>query len=68
MFGIERNTLHDDPIERNRGLIRVLKDRFSGSATGHTVGFLYDKDTGIVHQMDEDFEIAQTEATDEGDF
>ena len=29
---------------------------------------LYDKDTGIVHQMDEDFEIAQTEATDEGDF
>ena len=68
MFGIERNTLHEDPIERNKGLIRVLKDRFSGAATGKTVGFLYDKDTGIVHQLDEEFEIEQTEGNDESDF
>lgn len=68
MFGIERNTLHEDPIERNKGLIRVLKDRFSGAATGKTVGFLYDKDTGIVHQLDEDFEIEQTGSNDESDF
>lgn len=69
MFGIERNTLHEDPDERNKGLIRVLKDRFSGSATGRTVGFRYDKDTGIVHSLDEDdFEIEQTEAESDSDF
>lgn len=64
MFGIERNTLHEDPEERNKGLIRVLKDRFSGSATGRTVGFYYDKDTGLVHETSMDFEIEQTETND----
>ena len=64
MLGIERNTLHDDPLERNKGLIRILKDRFSGSATGFTVGFMYDKDTGVVYELDEDFEI---EAGDDDD-
>ena len=70
ILGIERNTLHEEPIERNKGLIRVLKDRFSGGATGRTVGFMYDKDTGIVHEMgdDDDFEIEQTEAGNDSDF
>lgn len=57
MFGIERNTLHEEPEERNKGCIRVLKDRFSGSATGRTVGFYYDKDTGLVHETEVDFQI-----------
>lgn len=61
MLGIERNTLHEDVEERNKGLIRVLKDRFSGSATGMTVGFRYDRDTGIVYEIDEDFTIETTE-------
>jgi twinkle protein len=68
MLGIERNTLHEDPDERNKGLVRILKDRFSGSATGNTVGFYYDKDTGICHELDEMFEIIPTEDTDESDF
>jgi len=68
MFGIERNTLHEDPNERNKGLIRILKDRFSGSATGRTVGFYYDKDTGVVHEMDDDFEIEQTDTVSDSDF
>ena len=68
MLGIERNTLHEEPEERNKGLIRVLKDRFSGSATGRTVGFYYDKETGIVHETEADFEIEQTESTDDSDF
>lgn len=68
MFGIERNTLHEDPIERNKGLIRILKDRFSGSATGRTVGFQYDKDTGIVHELDSDFEIEATDTGGDSDF
>lgn len=68
MFGIERNTLHEDPQQRNKGLIRIIKDRFSGSATGNTVGFYYDRDTGICHEMDEDFEIEQSEEKDDSDF
>ncbi len=46
MLGVERNTLHDDPIERNKGIVRGIKDRFSGKATGQTVGFVYDQGTG----------------------
>jgi len=68
MFGIERNTLHEVPEERNKGLIRVLKDRFSGSATGKTVGFVYDIDTGIVHETDDVLTIEQTGETSESDF
>lgn len=68
MFGIERNTLHEDPEERNKGLVRVLKDRFSGSATGRTVGFYYDKDTGLVHETEVDFQIEQTGEENGSDF
>lgn len=60
MLGIERNTIHPDPTERNKGLIRVLKDRFSGQATGHTIGFIYDNDTGMCLETDEDFDIERT--------
>lgn len=66
MLGIERNTLHADPIERNLGKIRVLKDRFSGNATGSTISFRYDQGTGIVHELDGDFEIEETD--DDSDF
>lgn len=68
MLGIERNTLHEDPLERNKGLIRVLKDRFSGSATGNTVGFRYDGETGLVYEMEDSFEIEATEASSDSDF
>jgi twinkle protein len=68
MFGIERNTLHEDPNERNKGLVRIIKDRFSGSATGNTVGFYYDKDTGICLEMDEAFEIETTGEDSDSDF
>lgn len=53
MLGVERNTLHETPSERNKGLIRCIKDRFSGKATGKTVGFIYDNDTGLCLERDE---------------
>ena len=68
MFGIERNTLHADTDERNKGLVRIVKDRFSGNATGHTVGFVYDRDTGICLEADDDFQIEVTEEDNESDF
>jgi twinkle protein len=68
MYGIERNTLHEDVTERNKGLIRILKDRYSGTATGNTVGFRYDSETSLVHELDEDFEIEQTGGDGGSDF
>ena len=67
MFGVERNTIHEDPEQRNRGLVRIIKDRFSGSATGNTVNFVYDRDTGICFETEEEFEIEQTEEKKDGD-
>lgn len=68
MIGIERNTLHPDPAERNKGLVRILKDRFSGRATGHTIGFVYDVDTGVCFETEECFEIEKTEGDDDKDY
>lgn len=62
MLGVERNTLHEDPNERNKGLVRGIKDRFSGKATGQTVGFVYDSETGNLLETDE---IIQLEVDDE---
>jgi twinkle protein len=66
MLGIERNTLHEVPEERNKGLVRILKDRYSGGATGQTVGFIYDKDNGLCLETDEDFDIETSEGEDSG--
>lgn len=69
MLGVERNTLHPDPSERNKGLIRCIKDRFSGRATGHTIGFVYDTDSGLCLETEEEFDIEVTEGGDgESDF
>lgn len=47
ILGVERNTIHEDVNERQKGLIRCIKDRFSGKATGKTIGFVYDTETGL---------------------
>lgn len=62
MLGVERNTLHDDPKERCKGLVRCIKDRFSGKATGQTIGFVYDTETGLTLEADE---VAQLEMFDD---
>lgn len=62
MLGVERNTLHEDPKERCKGLVRCIKDRFSGKATGQTIGFVYDTETGMTLEADD---IKQLEMFDE---
>lgn len=62
LLGVERNTLHDDPKERCKGLVRCIKDRFSGKATGQTIGFVYDTETGMTLEADD---IKQLEMFDE---
>lgn len=46
MIGLERKQQAEDEDERNTATLRVLKDRMTGQATGHTITLTYNKDTG----------------------
>lgn len=46
MFGMERNQQSDDPDIKSTTIFRILKDRNLGQATGETIAFGYDKETG----------------------
>ena len=48
MFGLERNKQHSDPIKRQTTTFRVLKDRFTGCATGIKFGLQYNQKNGIL--------------------
>jgi hypothetical protein len=48
MFGLERNQQAEDKDERHRTVFRVLKDRYTGQATGETFVLEYDSDTGLL--------------------
>lgn len=50
MFGLERDQQSDDAEERNRTIFRVLKDRYTGGATGLTIPLTYDRSTGLMAQ------------------
>lgn len=65
MLGVERNTIHEIPEERQKGLVRCIKDRFSGKATGVTIGFIYDLETGIMMESDEVDGLLPDEDTEE---
>ncbi|MFA7168907.1 MAG: DnaB-like helicase C-terminal domain-containing protein [Sphaerochaetaceae bacterium] len=46
MFGLERNQQAEDEIERQTTTLRILKDRYTGQATGKTLLLGYDSETG----------------------
>ena len=48
MFGLERNKQHTDPVKRQTTTFRVLKDRFTGRATGIKFGLQYNQKNGIL--------------------
>lgn len=54
MFGLERAQQDDDPEVAKTALFRVLKDRYTGSATGLTFPMAYDEDTGILTEGEPD--------------
>lgn len=57
MFGLERNKQHEDPELRQVTKFRVLKDRFTGRATGQIFHIKYNKATGRLSEytLSEDF-------------
>lgn len=46
MIGLERNQQAEDEAERQITVVRVLKDRYTGQATGLMFGLGYDAETG----------------------
>lgn len=53
MLGIERNQQDDD--QKNQALLRCLKDRKTGRATGLTIPLFYDRDTGRLSSVSNPF-------------
>lgn len=51
MFGLERDQQHDDPRLRQVTTFRILKDRYTGQATGETIYLGYAGDTGLLSQI-----------------
>jgi twinkle protein len=49
MFGLERNQQSGDAEERSTTTFRVLKDRYTGQATGELIFLGYDRDTGRLY-------------------
>lgn len=49
MFGLERNHQADDLEERQTTILRILKDRYTGQATGE-IRLSYDTDTGLLSE------------------
>lgn len=46
MFGLERDQQAEDPEEASTTTFRVLKDRYTGNATGKTLALGFDAETG----------------------
>lgn len=53
MFGMERDQQAEDDAEKHTTTFRVLKDRYTGMATGRVFLLGYDHDEGALTQLDE---------------
>jgi twinkle protein len=51
MFALERNQQDDDPEMRITTTFRVLKDRYTGRATGSVFYLRYDQETGMLNPV-----------------
>lgn len=52
MFGLERDQQSKDPARRRITTFRILKDRYTGQATGRVFGLGYDVDTGRLFECE----------------
>lgn len=48
LIGLERDQQADDPVARQTTTLRVLKDRYTGQATGEVIYLGYDRETGLL--------------------
>lgn len=52
MLGLERNQQDEDLSKRHLTVLRVLKDRYTGQATGQQFHLSYDQETGLLAEVD----------------
>lgn len=52
MFGLERNQQEENEELRSITTFRVLKDRYTGQATGHVIHLKYDPETGLLSETE----------------
>lgn len=52
MIGLERDQQHENEERRKTTIVRILKDRFSGQATGVVFGLAYDEETGRLEECE----------------
>lgn len=53
MFGLERDQQNEDERVRQTTVFRILKDRYTGQATGKTFLLGYDVERGRLHETDD---------------
>lgn len=68
MFGLERDQQAEDEEERQTTIFRVLKDRYTGQATGLTIPLGYDPETGRIFQRDNPFQTEVDQESENDDF
>lgn len=59
MFGLERNQQDEDESQRQVTTFRILKDRYTGQATGQTFKLRYEKETGRLIEIEEEEAAAE---------
>lgn len=52
LVGLERNKQHEDEEMRQVTTVRILKDRYTGQATGQTFYLKYDPKTGMMRETE----------------
>jgi twinkle protein len=55
MFGLERDQQAEDEEVRQTTTFRILKDRYTGQATGRTIALGYDRNSGRLFDKSTDF-------------
>lgn len=68
MFGIERDQQLEDESKRHISTFRILKDRYTGRATGKSIYLGYDHVTGVLNEQEESPFKDETGGQDEGEF
>lgn len=64
VFGLERNQQAEDVDERHTTTLRVLKDRYTGQATGCTIKIKYDEETSKLYELGDDIAASFDEKGD----
>ena len=74
MFGLERDQQAEDPDDASTTTFRILKDRYTGQATGKTILLGYDSPTGMLYEKFskentvEDYGFSQEDEAESSDF